>query len=349
MSATKKAQKSSRKATRKRQPKSKKPYMKVPAEDWRWAVKQKPTVYKLWGECWDSDPYGSRWMPLRTSLRGSNLKAAKKILRDAGLFDFKSEMKILEGKRYYETYVINLHGSRTTYWQEDLLNENDQGDAESDQRDAESDQGDAESDQGDAESDQVAAESDHQQPSNDAKSGCSESLINGSLTPHKRLINSSKEVMRRSCGAGERDDRRALGEGGAASVSSPEGEKAKTCLSKSDTPTKTSGKDRNSLERSKNPPPAPAPTKKSTQPANSELYLTTKGNSPGDLETLKREQKAWDEERHTEEYQEGFKELLARVRENLKRSDNLTGTNKASRELLREQALERIEQENAED
>lgn len=99
------------------QPKYNKPHMIIPVEDSEWALQQVPSIQKFWLECWRSDPYGSRWMPLNTTLIGKTLKKAKAALRNKGLFDFKTEMRILEGKRYYETLVINLHGSRVkAYW-----------------------------------------------------------------------------------------------------------------------------------------------------------------------------------------------------------------------------------------
>ncbi|MDZ8138234.1 MAG: hypothetical protein RM049_23490 [Nostoc sp. DedQUE04] len=94
------------------------PHMTIPMADLDWALNQSPTVLRLFTECWKSDPYGSRWMPLTTTLRDRNLRGAKKILRDAGLFDFKTETRVLEGKQHYETMVINLHGSRTVYWKQ---------------------------------------------------------------------------------------------------------------------------------------------------------------------------------------------------------------------------------------
>ena len=87
-------------------------YSMLPLDDLDWILTQKPAVVHLFLECWRSDPYGSRWMPLTTSLKNKTLKQAKSVLRKSGLFDFKSEMKILEGNRYYETFVFNLHGSR---------------------------------------------------------------------------------------------------------------------------------------------------------------------------------------------------------------------------------------------
>lgn len=93
-------------------------HMTIPTADLDWALNQSPTVLRLFTECWKSDPYGSRWMPLTTTLRDRNLRGAKKILRDAGLFDFKTEIRVLEGKQHYETMLINLHGSRTVYWKQ---------------------------------------------------------------------------------------------------------------------------------------------------------------------------------------------------------------------------------------
>ncbi|MEH1777104.1 hypothetical protein [Nostoc sp.] len=93
-------------------------HMTIPTADLDWALNQSPTVLRLFTECWKSDPYGSRWMPLTSTLRDRNLRGAKKILRDAGLFDFKTENRVLEGKQHYETMVINLHGSRTVYWKQ---------------------------------------------------------------------------------------------------------------------------------------------------------------------------------------------------------------------------------------
>jgi hypothetical protein len=93
-----------------------KPHMIIPDEDMAWALEQRSPVYKLWGECWRSDPYGSRWMLLHTSLEKENLKKAKKALIDAGLFLFENRLNVVDGKRCYQWWVKNLHGSRTHYW-----------------------------------------------------------------------------------------------------------------------------------------------------------------------------------------------------------------------------------------
>ena len=93
-----------------------KPHMIIPGEDMAWAVLQRPPVYKLWGECWRSDPYGSRWMPLVTSLGRENFKKAKRPLIESGLFLFESRLTIVDGQRCYEWWVKNLHGCRSAYW-----------------------------------------------------------------------------------------------------------------------------------------------------------------------------------------------------------------------------------------
>jgi hypothetical protein len=93
-----------------------KPHMIIPDEDMAWALEQRSPVYKLWGECWRSDPYGSRWMLLHTSLGKENLKKAKKPLIDAGLFLFENRLTLVDGKRCYEWWVKNLHGCRSIYW-----------------------------------------------------------------------------------------------------------------------------------------------------------------------------------------------------------------------------------------
>ena len=35
-----------------------KPHMIVPIEYMTWVLEQPPTVYRLFGECWKSDPFG---------------------------------------------------------------------------------------------------------------------------------------------------------------------------------------------------------------------------------------------------------------------------------------------------
>ncbi|MHC5763263.1 hypothetical protein [Nostoc sp.] len=83
-----------------------------------WASQQKPSVTQLWQECWTADPYGSRWMPLTSALGYSTFISAKKILSDSGLFIFKPDKSIQDGRETASWMVKNLHGSRMKeFWE----------------------------------------------------------------------------------------------------------------------------------------------------------------------------------------------------------------------------------------
>ena len=84
----------------------------IPIEDMLWASQQKPSVTQLWQECWTADPYGSRWMPLTSALGYSTFISAKKILSESGLFIFKPDKSIQDGRETIRWTVKNLHGSR---------------------------------------------------------------------------------------------------------------------------------------------------------------------------------------------------------------------------------------------
>ncbi|WP_228058476.1 hypothetical protein [Nostoc sp. LEGE 12447] len=70
----------------------------IPIEDMLWGSQQKPSVNQLWQECWTADPYGSRWMPLTSALGYSTFISAKKILSESGLFIFKQDLSIQDGR-----------------------------------------------------------------------------------------------------------------------------------------------------------------------------------------------------------------------------------------------------------
>ncbi|WP_243458395.1 hypothetical protein [Nostoc sp. UIC 10630] len=90
----------------------------IPIEDMLWASQQKPSVTQLWQECWTADPYGSRWMPLTSALGYSTFISAKKILSDSGLFIFKPDKSIQDGRETVKWMVQNLHGSRMKeFWE----------------------------------------------------------------------------------------------------------------------------------------------------------------------------------------------------------------------------------------
>ena len=100
------------------QPKYNKSHMIIPIEDMEWKLTQKPAVRQLLDECWLSDPYGSRWMQLKTSLKRSAFMAAKKVLQDKGLFIFRPSKSIRNGRETVAWELRNLHGSRVKeFWQ----------------------------------------------------------------------------------------------------------------------------------------------------------------------------------------------------------------------------------------
>jgi hypothetical protein len=99
-------------------PKYRNSHMIIPTEDMNWILEQKPSVTKLWKECWVVDAYGSRWMQLNTSLKHSSFNEAKKILEKQGLFIFKVNKSIRDGRETICWLVKNLHGSRVKeYWE----------------------------------------------------------------------------------------------------------------------------------------------------------------------------------------------------------------------------------------
>jgi hypothetical protein len=90
----------------------------IPIEDLLWASQQKPSVTQLWQEAWTADPYGSRWMPLTSALGYSTFISEKKILSDSGLFIFKPDKSIEDGRETASWMVKNLHGSRMKeFWE----------------------------------------------------------------------------------------------------------------------------------------------------------------------------------------------------------------------------------------
>ncbi len=95
----------------------------------RIVAQQKPSVTQLWQECWTADPYGSRWMPLTSALGYSTFISAKKILYDSGLFIFKPDKSIQDGRETASWMVKNLHGSRMKEFWEKANSENQQPNA----------------------------------------------------------------------------------------------------------------------------------------------------------------------------------------------------------------------------
>ncbi|WP_392476085.1 hypothetical protein [Nostoc sp. C110] len=116
----------------------------IPIQDMLWASQQKPSVTQLWQECWTADPYGSRWMPLTSALGYSTFISAKKILSKSGLFIFKPDKSIEDGRETMRWTVKNLHGSRIKeFWEK-----GDSAKRELDAEKRESNAGDSEKDAG---------------------------------------------------------------------------------------------------------------------------------------------------------------------------------------------------------
>jgi hypothetical protein len=118
-----------KKAATKPQSPYKRLHVIIPIEDMLWASQQKPSVNQLWQECWTADPYGSRWMPLTSALGYSTFISAKKILAESGLFIFKPDKSIQDGRETASWMVKNLHGSRMKEFWEKANVENQQPDS----------------------------------------------------------------------------------------------------------------------------------------------------------------------------------------------------------------------------
>lgn len=170
-----------------------KPHVIIPQEDMRWVRNQKPSVKTLWEDCWLSDPYGSRWMPLSTELTGKTLKQAKALLRKQGLFDFKTTMQMLEGKRYYETLVINLHGSRRReYWGGVVEDPTSPPEITLDGEDDDPKQSNDTPDIGGI----ITPGGVQNYPTNVSQTQVQQEFQNASRTFHEHLTNSSEEIVR---------------------------------------------------------------------------------------------------------------------------------------------------------
>ncbi len=89
-------------------------YGMIPVKDLDWVADQKPSVFRLFADCWSADPYGSRWVQLTTKLKRAAFMQAKKELAQQGLFVFKPEPSIQDGRSTVCWMVKNLHGSRTS-------------------------------------------------------------------------------------------------------------------------------------------------------------------------------------------------------------------------------------------
>ncbi|MEH2331559.1 hypothetical protein [Nostoc sp.] len=102
----------SKNAQKREQPKYNKPHCIIPVEDMTWVLNQAKSIQSLWNECWQSDPYGSRFIKLTTTLKSSAFRLARRALSAAGLFEFKRETSTNDSRKTESWSVTNLHGAR---------------------------------------------------------------------------------------------------------------------------------------------------------------------------------------------------------------------------------------------
>ena len=101
------------KNTEKREPvKYNKPHCIIPVADMTWVLNQAKSIQSLWNECWQSDPFGSRFVKLTSTLKESAFRLARRALYAAGLFQFKRDTCIDDSRKTESWTVINLHGAR---------------------------------------------------------------------------------------------------------------------------------------------------------------------------------------------------------------------------------------------
>ncbi len=270
----------------------------IPTEDFIWLKDQSNPVKTLFAECWIADPYGSRWQVLNHSLKSSSFFKAKKILSEQGLFLFKPDRSIRDGKEVACWLVINLHGARRNdYWLKSA--DSDSADLDSDSADLESDSADLESDSADLESDSTSVEAIA------IETQSQQELQNPSETPQEHLRNSSKEfheVLPIESEEGDRQAQPAFDE--RVGSAPPQEEKKKAVTFSLDKKSQIDGS-------RANPDPikdSPAPLEKNIpyNPLSDEAIKITHAKNL----SIEAEQK-------TEEYRNTSKEALTRIRASL--------------------------------
>ncbi|MHC5719478.1 MAG: hypothetical protein ACYTX0_47385, partial [Nostoc sp.] len=92
-----------------------------------WVLNQAKTIQGLWNECWQSDPYGSRFVKLTTSLKDTAFRVARRVLSAAGLFEFKRDTCTEDTRKTAGWLIINLHGARRIkdFWNSDPISVTD--------------------------------------------------------------------------------------------------------------------------------------------------------------------------------------------------------------------------------
>ena len=174
-------------------------FVAIPKQDLIWAEQQNQSVMRLWMKSWECDPYGSRWMNLNHSLSKASFFRAKKIISDKGLFIFKSERSIVNGRETAYWSVKNLHGARRKNFGIELDNTKNATDSnlQSPECNPQSQRCSRQSHGCDPQS--------HGRDSVSQKSPKNQSIPAPSITPQQHLTNSSKELVKVLSGEEEKD------------------------------------------------------------------------------------------------------------------------------------------------
>lgn len=295
------------------QPKYQKPHTIIPTSDLEWSLKQKPSVSKLWQECWLADPYGSRWMQISTSLSRKHFFTAKKVLSQAGLFIFKREVSIMDGRETVCWMVRNLHGARLTGNGEFWSSQKDDWSSQKENYSSPKDPLSSPKDSSLASESPliVVQQTTYSSPTDysiSSETTQNQGIREASVSPQEHLSNSSKEVLR--CG----DENISRAEG-AAEFSG--GEKQPRERLEPKPPTELTGQNRNLIGEDKC---SAAPKTEKVV----DFDRTRKGNSPVDVEKLKQENAYLDALKQDPEHQAAVKSVLAQCKQKLLNSPHLS-------------------------
>lgn len=274
-------------------------FVAIPIQDLAWAKEQKPSVWKLWAECWECDPYGSRWMVLNHSLSDAAFFKAKKLLTEKGLFIFKSERSWRNGRERMYWMVWNLHGARQKNFGLNL--DSSDRKSNSSRRESNSSRRESHSSRRESIEPQTTQNQVFQKPS---------------ITSHQRLTNTSKvldetgEIETK----GENFDASPTSEGGLASVSfSQDGlEKTQPTRNQKEEKVKTNSNQelQESTHKNNNSEPGEL-NKKSTEEYIFNPYV------PYQTKSTIEQNLAIEEQKNSEEYQNTSKDAFAQIRAKL--------------------------------
>lgn len=98
--------------------KSKRLFVKYSIEDMDWLRWEPISVHILWMDSAEADPYGQKWQPLITTVKGSTFRAARKKIEEYGAFIYRVQRGMRDRRETESWEVLNLHGAATDYWKE---------------------------------------------------------------------------------------------------------------------------------------------------------------------------------------------------------------------------------------